>query len=88
MTRISSTEFQQNIGVYSDAAMRTPVVITKRDRDRLVLMSIEDYNRLKALDDCIACHPADLPDDIKEALDMEVAAMSKEDIADYSVKDF
>jgi prevent-host-death family protein len=88
MTRISSTEFQQNIGVYSDAAMRTPVVITKRDRDRLVLMSIEDYNRLKALDDRIACHPADLPDDIKEALDMEVAAMSKEDIADYSVKDF
>ncbi len=88
MIRISSTEFKQNIGAYSGAAMRTPVVITKRDRDRLVLMSIEDYNRLKALDDRIACHSADLPDDIKEALDMEVAAMDKDDIADYPVKDF
>lgn len=88
MTRISSTEFQQNIGAYSDAAMRKPVVITKRDRDRLVLLSIEDYNRLKALDDRVAAHPADLPDFLKEALDQSVEDMADVKATEYPVRDF
>ena len=50
MTRVTSTVFQQAVGSYSDAAMREPVIITSHDRDRLVLMSVEEYQRLKALD--------------------------------------
>ncbi len=50
MTRVTSTEFQQAVGNYSDAAMREPVIITTHNRDRLVLMSVEEYARLKALD--------------------------------------
>ncbi len=37
--KVSSTEFQQNIGRYQDAALQAPVVITKHDRPHTVLMS-------------------------------------------------
>jgi len=47
MPRITATEFQQNVGAYSDAAQREPVVITHHNRDRLVLMSAEAYARLQ-----------------------------------------
>jgi len=51
MPRVTSTEFQQNVGAYSDTALREPVIITSHNRDRLVLMGMEDYNRLRKLDD-------------------------------------
>jgi prevent-host-death family protein len=37
--KITSTEFQQNVGRYQDAALQAPVVITKHDRPHTVLMS-------------------------------------------------
>jgi prevent-host-death family protein len=37
--KVSSTEFQQNVGRYQDAALHAPVVITKHDRPHTVLMS-------------------------------------------------
>jgi hypothetical protein len=37
--KISSTEFQQNVGRYQDAALLAPLVITKHDRPHTVLMS-------------------------------------------------
>ena len=37
--KVTSTEFQQNIGRYQDAAQHSPVVITKHDRPHTVLMS-------------------------------------------------
>lgn len=37
--RVTSTEFQQNVGRYQDAAMQAPVVITKHNRPHTVLMS-------------------------------------------------
>ncbi len=46
MIRVSATEFMNNIGAFNDAAMREPVFITSRDRDRLVLLSAEEYSRL------------------------------------------
>ena len=47
MTRISATEFKNNIGKFSDTAMRgEPVIVTSHNRDRLVLISAEDYKRL------------------------------------------
>lgn len=36
---VSSTEFQQNVGRYQDAALQSPVVITKHDRPHTVLIS-------------------------------------------------
>lgn len=53
MTRVSATEFKNNIGTYSDAAMTEPVIITSHQRDRLVLMSADEYRRLTGLRDGI-----------------------------------
>lgn len=39
MKAVTSTEFQQNIGRYQDAAQREPVAITKNGRPHTVLMS-------------------------------------------------
>jgi prevent-host-death family protein len=53
MTRVTSTEFQQAVGNFSDTAMREPVIITSHNRDRLVLMSIEEYQRLKEMEEAV-----------------------------------
>ncbi|MDX2265910.1 MAG: type II toxin-antitoxin system prevent-host-death family antitoxin [Hyphomicrobiales bacterium] len=37
--KVTSTEFQQNVGRYQDAALVEPVVITKNGRDKNVLIS-------------------------------------------------
>ena len=37
--KVSSTEFQQNVGRYQDMAQRTPVAITKNGREHTILMS-------------------------------------------------
>ncbi len=37
--KVSSTEFQQNVGRYQDAAQQEPVAITKNGRAHTVLMS-------------------------------------------------
>lgn len=41
--KVTSTEFQQNIGRYQDAAMRAPVVITKNGRDHTVLVAADFF---------------------------------------------
>jgi prevent-host-death family protein len=46
MTRVTATEFKNNIGAFSDAAMSEPVIITSHQRDRLVLLSADEYRRL------------------------------------------
>jgi prevent-host-death family protein len=37
--RVSSTDFQQNVGRYQDAALQGPVEITKNGRNHTVLVS-------------------------------------------------
>jgi prevent-host-death family protein len=37
--KVTSTDFQQNVGRYQDAALRSPVVITKHNRPHTVLLS-------------------------------------------------
>ena len=46
MTRVTATDFKNNIGAFSDAAMNEPVIITSHQRDRLVLLSADEYRRL------------------------------------------
>ncbi len=50
MSRVSSTELSNRLGQYQDEALRRPVIITKNNRERLVMLSIEEYRRLKQLD--------------------------------------
>ena len=51
MTRVTATEFKNNVSAFSDAAMREPVIITSHQRDRLVLISADEYRRLTGAPD-------------------------------------
>lgn len=45
--RVTATDFQNAVGRYSDKALSEPVTITKQGRDHLVLLSAEEYERLR-----------------------------------------
>jgi prevent-host-death family protein len=47
MITISSAEFQRNFGTYQDKALTEPVAITRNGRERLVVVSADEYRRLK-----------------------------------------
>jgi len=48
--RVTATEFQSAVGLFSDKALREPVTITKQGRDHLVLLSAEEFIRMKRRD--------------------------------------
>jgi len=48
--KVSTAEFIKNYGSLADTALREPVTITKNGRDRLVMISVEEYARLKRRD--------------------------------------
>jgi prevent-host-death family protein len=50
MITITSAEFQRNFGRYQDAALKEPVTITHNGRERVVVLTAEEYHRLKRRD--------------------------------------
>ena len=48
--RVTATEFQSAVGLFSDKALREPVTITKQGRNHLVLLSAEEFMRMKRRD--------------------------------------
>jgi prevent-host-death family protein len=50
MLSVTAAEFQRNIGRYQDEALKQPVSITRNGRERLVVMAVEEYQRLKRRD--------------------------------------
>jgi prevent-host-death family protein len=48
--RIPAGEFQRRVGEFADIALTRPVTITRNGRDRTVLISAEEYARLKRRD--------------------------------------
>lgn len=50
MLEVSAAEFQRNIGRYQDLALREPVAVTRNGRESCVLLSTEEYRRLKRRD--------------------------------------
>jgi len=50
MLTVSAVEFQRNFGRYQDEALKQPVSITRNGRDRLVVLAVEEYQRLKRRD--------------------------------------
>jgi len=47
---VSAAEFQRNFGRYQDEALKQPLAITRNGRDRLVVLAVEEYERLKRRD--------------------------------------
>jgi prevent-host-death family protein len=68
MTTVTASELQKNFGRYQAIAQREAVKVTSHGRESVVLISAEDYERFRSLDDRKAMHIADLPDDLVEAL--------------------
>ncbi|MBD0415800.1 type II toxin-antitoxin system Phd/YefM family antitoxin [Oryzicola mucosus] len=50
MLKVSAAEFQRNIGRYQDLALTQPIAVTRNGRERTVMISTEEYNRLKRRD--------------------------------------
>ena len=50
MQRVTSREFQRNFRRFQDEALKSPLWITRNGRDRLVILSVEEYERLKRRD--------------------------------------
>jgi prevent-host-death family protein len=48
--RVTSAEFIKKYGSVTDAALSEPVTITRNGRPRLVLISADEYERLKRRD--------------------------------------
>lgn len=47
---VSAAEFQRNIGRYQDLALTQPVAVSRNGRERTVMISIDEYYRLKRRD--------------------------------------
>ncbi len=65
MSTLSAREFNRNVSAAKRAARQGPVVITDRGDPEFVLLSIEDYRRLKD-------HEASLADCISMADDIDI----------------
>ena len=50
MIKIAAGEFQRHIGRYQDMALTQPVAVTRNGRERTVMISAEEYYRLKRRD--------------------------------------
>jgi prevent-host-death family protein len=50
MLTVSAAEFQRNFGRYQDEALKQPVTITAYGRERLIVLTVEEYERLKQRD--------------------------------------
>jgi prevent-host-death family protein len=50
MLKVSAADFQRNIGRYQDIALREPVAVTRNGRESCVLLSVDEYRRLKRRD--------------------------------------
>lgn len=48
--RVTTAEFIKSYGSLADRALVEPVTITKNGRDRLVVVSVEEYDRLSRRD--------------------------------------
>jgi len=70
--RVTTAEFIKGYGTLADRALTEPVTITKNGRDRLVLISAAEYERLLRHD-----RRAVRPEELTEA---DVDAIAKADV--------
>jgi prevent-host-death family protein len=70
MPTTNATEFQKRVGEFSDIARREPVTVTRHGRASLVLLSAEDYQRLKQIEERATkvMKLWELPDDLTLAM--------------------
>ena len=50
MTSVTITQLQRHIGEIQDLVLKEPVCITRNGREKYILLSAEEYHRLKRRD--------------------------------------
>jgi PHD/YefM family antitoxin component YafN of YafNO toxin-antitoxin module len=50
MLKVTAAEFHKHQGRYQDLALTQPVAITRNGRERTVMISVDEYQRLKRRD--------------------------------------
>jgi prevent-host-death family protein len=74
METITSAELQKHFGLYREKALREPVSVTHHGRESLVILSADEFRRLKSFDAPQAFYAWELPDDLADALKEAVPA--------------
>lgn len=67
MLRVPASQFQRELGRLRSVAHREPVIVTSHGRDDVVLLSLEEYHRLRSLDRRVM-HVSELTDEEITAL--------------------
>jgi prevent-host-death family protein len=67
MLKVPAAEAQRNFGLYQDKALTQPVAITRNGRPRTVIISVEEYERLKRRDRQVL-RTEDAPQDVIDAI--------------------
>ena len=65
--KVTSAEFIKNYGQLADKALSEPITITRNGHERLVLISVDEYARLKRRDRQVY-RVGDLPAELVEAI--------------------
>ena len=82
MNTVTASELQKNFGKYQAQARREPIKVTSHGRDSVVLISVEDYERYKSIDDRVSMSIVDLPKDIIAELNQTLDGMKEIKAAD------
>lgn len=78
--RYSTSDLSRKSGDIIAEALRRPVTITQRNKPRLVLLNIEDYERLlKQRDTRTASRMEAMPDDLLDEFEAAVDAYADND---------
>jgi prevent-host-death family protein len=72
--KVSSAEFIKNYGELTDKALSEPLTITRNGRDRLVILSVDEYRRLKRRDRRVLSLGEFTPDEMEAIAQAEVPA--------------
>ncbi len=64
---VPAAEVQRHFALWQDKALTQPVAVTSRGRPRVVMISVEEFQRLRRRDRQ-ALRVEDLPEDLVEAI--------------------
>lgn len=67
MQTVTSSDVAKNFGAFTDRAKRDPIQVTAYGRPQIVMMSVEEYERLRRLDRRVIA-TAELPQDLRRAI--------------------
>ena len=76
MIKVSAADFQRNIGKYQDLALTQPVAVTRNGRERTVMISVEESQRLKRRDRQVL--------GLEDFTDADIAALEQARASDVS----